>query len=256
MPPTVRTLDELYSQSNSLYDPLRNNYRSQMSAAEQSLPELEKPLYAAKDRAFKDISQLASNKGMLFSGFAPDQQAKYVGEKFMPALTDLRSKVQDNIGRLQSALLGLDTEQRKGAMGLRENDLSKLYDYNKEQDRRKFDKEQSDIAYQRELQTLKTKAALGKESNEPTRYSWQKTSPTGGYEVYDGKGGKAPIDLATAVASQGGGINNLISLLMAGDPQDRKAAQQYLKDVQEDPVKAYANLVKNRGTAFYTGGGF
>lgn len=160
MQPPVRSLDELMAATQSIYDPQRQAINQQINQTSSQLPQLEQGLFAAKDRAFKDISQLASNKGMLFSGFAPEQQARYTGEKFLPALTGLRSKVQDNIGRLQSALLGLDTEQRKGAMTTREGDLSQLYNWNQEQDRRKWEAEQKKIGYEQELQKLREAARL------------------------------------------------------------------------------------------------
>lgn len=257
MPPTVRTLDELYKLNGSVYDPQRQNIDQQIGQTQQSGQAEEQGLYAVQNQAFKNINQMASNKGMLFSGFSPDQQAQYNSTKFMPAIAGLRGKIQDNIARLQSARLTLDSDQRKEAMGMQEKDLSQLYDYNKEQDRRKFEKEQADVAYQREMEKLKTQAALSnsaKAASEPPRYDWHKNQ-AGGYEVVI-NGQKASVDLATAVASRGGGIQNLISLLMNGDAQDKKAAQQYLKDVQKDATMAYANLVSNRGTAFYTGGGF
>lgn len=258
MPPTVRSLDELVKYVAPNYDAQRQQYQQQINTANSALPDQEAALDTAKNNAFQDISQLASNRGMLFSGFAPSQQAKYIGEKYLPAKANLRAKVQDNIARLQSAILGLDTDQRKEAMQLHEGDLTQLYGYNQEQDRRKFEKEQADLAYQREMEKLKTQAALdrsNKAASEPVRYNWTRNAK-GGYDVVGANGQRANIDLATAVASQGGGINNLVSLLLNGDSQDKRAAQQYLKDVQKDPTKAYANLLRNRGTAFYTGGGF
>lgn len=164
MQPNVRSLDELMAATNSIYDPQRQAVQQQINNAGAQLPDQEKALYNAQQGAFKDISQLASNRGLLFSGFSPNQQAKYTGEKFLPAMANLRSKVQDNIGRLQSALLGLDTEQRKGAMSTQEGDLAKLYSYNQEQDRRKWEQQQSEIAYQREMEKMRQQAALSRQA--------------------------------------------------------------------------------------------
>lgn len=259
MPPKVRTLDELMAFTNSAYDPQRQAINQQIGQAGQAGQAEEQGLIAQKDKAFKDIAQLASNKKMLFSGFTPDEQANYTATKFMPAVAGLRGKVQDNIARLQSALLTLDSDQRKQVMGMQEDDNKALNAYNTEQDRRKWEQQQSEAAYQRELQKLRESAKLSqsaKVSNEPVRYTWTKNK-NGGYAVVGADGKAANIDLATAVASQGGGISNLVSLLANGDAQDKKAANQYLKDVQKyGAAVAYANLVKNRGSAFYTGGGF
>lgn len=168
-PPQVRTLDQLMSATNSLYDPQRNEYRTQIGQAGEQGAASEQALYGAQNAAFKNIAQMASNKGMLFSGFTPDQQAQYNSTKFMPAMAALRGKVQDNIARLQSALLGLDTDQRKQAMSMQEGDQNKLDAYNSEQDRRKFEKEQADLAYQREMEKLSKTQAFEASQNAANR---------------------------------------------------------------------------------------
>lgn len=142
MQPNVRSLDELYRLQDPVFSPLRQNYTSQIAQQSASVPDLEKPIYNARDAAFRDIGQMASNKGMLFSGFTPAQQAKYTGEKFLPALTNLRATVQGNIGKLQEALLGLDSEQRKQAQSMREQDLARLYEWQQQETQRKFQAEQ------------------------------------------------------------------------------------------------------------------
>jgi hypothetical protein len=188
MPPKVQSLDELYALTNSIYDPQRAVVRDQMTATQQSGQAEEQALEFKKGQAFKDIAQLASNKKMLFSGFAPDQQAKYTGGTFLPAQAQLRSKVQDNIARLQSALLGIDTDQRKTAMGTREKQEGMLYDYNKEQDRRKFEKDMSEQAYQREMEKLRQQqsfqrsqnaSAQGKPGTDVVNYFKQRLSEAG-----------------------------------------------------------------------------
>jgi hypothetical protein len=160
MPPSVQSLDQLMALTNSIYNPQRQQLTQQIGAAGQAGQAEEQGLYATQNQAFKNIAQMASNKGMLFSGFSPDQQAQYNATKFMPAMAGLRSKVQDNIARLQSAMLGLDTDQRKGAMATQQSQQDRLYSWNQEQDRRKWEKEQSEIAYQRELQKLKQQQAF------------------------------------------------------------------------------------------------
>lgn len=154
MQPTVRTLDELTAYTNPLYNPQRQAVNQQITQAGTAGQAEEQGLIAQQQQAFKDITQQANNRGMFFSGFAPDQQAQYNSTKFMPAMASLRGKVQDNIARLQSALLGLDTDQRKQVMGMQQDDQSKLYSWQQEQERRRYEKEQADIAYQRELQKM------------------------------------------------------------------------------------------------------
>lgn len=222
MPPTVRSLDELMKYTAANYDPQRQMYQQQIAQTNQQLPELEAPIYAARDRAFKDISQLASNKGMLFSGFSPSQQAKYTGEKFLPALTNLRSKVQDNIGRLQGALLNLDSEQRKEAMGLHEGDLGKLYSFQQEQDRRKWEKEQSETAYQREMEALRQKQAFEASQNKAAQAASAPGKPGSDFLGY----------LSQQFAAAGGQGNKNISR----QQQDQWANQWFLDQGIMDPA--------------------
>lgn len=154
-PPTVQTLDQLMQATNGIYDPTRQNITKQIGQAGEQGAADEQALYGQQNAAFKNIAQMASNKGMLFSGFTPDQQAQYNSTKFMPAMAQLRGKVQDNIARLQSALLGIDSDQRKQAMSMQTDQQNKLDAYNSEQDRRKFEQQQADLAYQREMEKLK-----------------------------------------------------------------------------------------------------
>jgi hypothetical protein len=157
MPPTVHTLDQLMASSNPIYEPQRQIYNQQMGQATDLGQQQEQGLYNTQKQAFGDISQMASNKGMLFSGFTPDQQAKYNATKFMPALVDLRGKVQDNISKLQSALVGLDTEQRKQAMDQQGNEQNQLNQYNQQQQQQEFQRQQAQLQYQHELALANSK---------------------------------------------------------------------------------------------------
>lgn len=182
--------------TNAIYDPTRNNIKTQIGQAGEQGAADEQALYGAQNTAFKNIAQMASNKGMLFSGFTPDQQAQYNSTKFMPALAQLRGKVQDNIARLQSSLLSMDSDQRKQAMQMQTDQQGKLDAYNSEQDRRKFEQQQADLAYQREMEKLQktqsfeasqsaanraaSSASAGKPATDFLNYIKQQFSSAGG----------------------------------------------------------------------------
>lgn len=158
--PTVRTLDQLMAENAAAYNPQRQALRDQINSSSARLGEQEQGLNAAQTNAFGQINQAASNKGMFFSGFTPDQQAKYTAEKYLPALANLRAANEGTIGKLNEGIMGLDSEQRKAAMQTQEGDLQRLYDYNKEQERRAWEAEQARIAYEREMQKMRESAKL------------------------------------------------------------------------------------------------
>lgn len=155
MPPQVRTLDQLMADSNAIYDPMRQNYQNMIAQSGNRLVEQEKGLGAAQQNAFGQINQAATNRGMLFSGFSPDQQAKYTAEKYLPALAGLRSANEENVGKISQSIMGLDSEQRKGANDTREGDLSRLFDWNKQQEQRTWEAEQARVAYDREMEKMR-----------------------------------------------------------------------------------------------------
>lgn len=169
MQPQVRTLDQLVAESNSAYQPQKTAYTGQIENANARLGEQQQGLDAAKTNAFQDITQASTRRGALFSGFTPDQQARYTAEKYLPALANLRAANEQTIQGLNNEIMGLDSEQRKGALQTREGDISRLYDYNKVQEDRKFQTEQANVAYQREMEKLRTQQAFEAKQNAANR---------------------------------------------------------------------------------------
>lgn len=123
---------------------------------------------AAQNKAFGDITQQASNRGMLFSGFTPEMQARYNADKTLPALANLRAANQGTIDKLNQAILGLDSDQRKQAMSMQEQDLSRLYDYQKTQEQRQWEAQQAQVAYEREMAKLRATQSFQASQNNQT----------------------------------------------------------------------------------------
>lgn len=86
-------------------------------------------LQAQQQQAFGQIEQAASDKGMFFSGFSPDQQAQYTSTTYLPALANL----QATIAQTRSALMGkkadLDTNVFNKAFDTREGDISRRFSF-------------------------------------------------------------------------------------------------------------------------------
>lgn len=95
---------DVYNSLSDIYDPQNSLVQQQIAA----LPGQFAPQYSALDQAkvnaFKDIDNSANAKGMLFSGFSPDQQAQYVGTKYLPARAALASQQQQQQFSLQDQL--------------------------------------------------------------------------------------------------------------------------------------------------------
>lgn len=178
MQPKVRTLDQLVAESNPAYNPQRTAYNQQIQGANARLGEQQQGLDAAKTNAFGDITQAAVRRGALFGGFTPDQQARYTAEKYLPALANLRAANEQTIQGLTSNIMGLDSEQRKQALSTREGDLSRLYDYNSKQEDRKFQTDQANQAYEREMAKLRQEQAFTASQNAQNRATTQQSQPT------------------------------------------------------------------------------
>lgn len=106
---------DIYNSLASVYDPQTSLINQQIAA----LPGQEKvqtdALNQAKVNAFKDIDNSANSKGILFSGFSPDQQASYIGTKYLPALAGVKQQTSDNQFKLQSALNDVTANRSKQA---------------------------------------------------------------------------------------------------------------------------------------------
>lgn len=177
-PPVVRTLDQLVADTNAVYDPQRTDLNLQIAGAGNRQVAAEAGLNAAQTNAFGDITQGAVRRGALFSGFTPDQQARYTAEKYLPALANLRAENEQTVQGLNTGIMQLNSDQRSKALDTREGDLTKLYDYEKVQSERKFQTEQANIAYQREMEKLKQQQAFEAKQQAANRSSSASSTPT------------------------------------------------------------------------------
>lgn len=99
---TVPNYNDVYNSLGSVYDPQTKLVQSQIDALQPEQDAQQASLEQAKVNAFKDISNSANSKGVLFSGFTPDQQATYVGTKYLPAVANLKTSFNNT----KNTLLG------------------------------------------------------------------------------------------------------------------------------------------------------
>ena len=122
-------------------------------------------LRAQQVQAFGNIEQAASDKGMLFSGFSPDQQAQYTATTYLPALANL----QATIAQTRSALMGkkadLDTSVFNKAFDTREGDISRRFSFDERVAGQQFSASEAEKARQFEArENAATRAAQAAQS--------------------------------------------------------------------------------------------
>lgn len=202
-PPQVRTLDQLVAETNSVYDPRKQANTAAITTANSRLGESEQILGQQQTRAFGDITQAAASRKALFSGFTPDQQARYTSEKYLPALANLRAANEQTIQGLNRDNMELDADQRKTALQTREGDLSRQYDYIKTQDDRKFQTEQANAAYEREMAKLRQEQAFSATENAKARAASSASSSTSDTSRLRGDVGAVGSNLAGKAGADG-----------------------------------------------------
>lgn len=188
--PVVRDLNQLVSEYGRSVEPQKQLIDTDIANNEKSGQAQIEGLGAAKDRAFGKITQAAQNKGMLFSGFAPDAQAEYTASTYLPAL----AKLQAAIANTRTSLLGkkadIDKNVYDKAFATRESDISakrswdaaeaaRAFQAAEAEKQREFQRQQAEQAYQRQL-------AMAREQR-----AWQAAQAARAYRG-GGGGGAAP----------------------------------------------------------------
>lgn len=130
--PVVQSLEDVIKQIQTAYQPQQQQLDSLVSQNETAGTGQIQGLDAAKTQAFGQISQAATNKGMTFSGFTPNEQATYTGSTYLPAL----AKLQDTITSTRNSLFGkkadLVTQGNLQATDVQRGQQSALQAYNDE----------------------------------------------------------------------------------------------------------------------------
>lgn len=120
MPPAaaVPSYDQAYGSLGSVYDPQVAQVNTEIGQLPGQQQVQQSALDQAKVNAFRDITTAANNKGMLFSGFTPDQQAQYVGTKYLPAVANLQTSFQNNKNTLLEKINQINATRASQAQGI------------------------------------------------------------------------------------------------------------------------------------------
>lgn len=117
----ARALADILTELNSVYNPQRQKQQDIYNQGLESVAPQETAdltgLEQAKKNAFGSIETGANRRGLFFSGIPLEEQAKYVGENYLPGIAGLKSRyagIRGNLYQtLATALGNLDTEQNK-----------------------------------------------------------------------------------------------------------------------------------------------
>lgn len=144
MPPTVRDLQTAIAQEQAALKPQQDIIDLQIASNDTSGLAQEAGLAAQQKTAFGQIEQGAQNKGMLFSGFTPDEQAKYTANTYLPALAQLQSTIAGTRAQLMGKKADLNKSAYDKASALVENDRAVLADWNKMTVQQQFQASEAD----------------------------------------------------------------------------------------------------------------
>lgn len=143
-PPQVRDINSLIAEQTAALQPQYQLIDESINQNDQSGQAQIQGLEATKNKAFKGIEQAASDKGMFFSGFSPNEQADYTASTYLPALAQL----QGTIAGARTQLLTKKAELGKSAFDtatqMREKDLAVLNDWNRMTAEQQFQASQAD----------------------------------------------------------------------------------------------------------------
>lgn len=240
----------VYDQLGSTYQPQTDLVNSQIAQLQPEQDAQQASLDQAKVNAFKDITNSANSKGVLFSGVPIDQQSTYVGTKYLPAVADLKSTFQNNKNTLLGQLNDINAKRSQQASDTVASAAKQASDdaYKQAQLQLSYARlgnSQSNAASSQADKLAAQYKATGKSSTDA--YGNKNTSTSNGYN-FTGPNG-TPVSLAQYVAGSGGGVDTVLNLLQNGSKYDQSIYKQVynLKDPnailskiqQLDKSKAY-----------------
>lgn len=141
--PQVRDLQTLIDEYSKSFDPQRQVLQSEMAANDNAGQAQIAGLDAKKTTAFQDINQEANNKGMYFSGFTPEEEAKYTAGTYLPALAQLQATIASTRNSLLGKQAELDSQARTSALDARQNDINSVNSWNNMEEQARLTAEES-----------------------------------------------------------------------------------------------------------------
>lgn len=129
----ARALDQIIKELDSVYNPQRGVYNSQITGLDPQQDAEMKGLEAQKQDSFQQITQGANRRGLFYSGLPIAEEQRYTGQNFLPAVANLRGKYANQRFGLMDALAKVTEAQSKQAWGIHQGELQV------DEERRQFD---------------------------------------------------------------------------------------------------------------------
>lgn len=212
----AQSYQDAYNSLGSVYDPQTTLVNQQLAALPGQEQIQTSALDQAKVNAFKDIDNSANSKGVLFSGFSPDQQASYLGTKYLPALAGIKSQTQQNQFKLQAALNGINADRSKQAQ-------DSVAAQQKQESDDAYKQAQLQLSYAR-LGASSGNAAASAAAKAAAQYKVSQKANGAGYS-FTGANGQ-PVSLAQFIQGTGKDVNDLLDYLKNGSTYDQAMYKQ------------------------------
>lgn len=142
--PQVRELQSLIAEQRQAIAPQQQLIDASIQANDISGQAQLKGLDVQKQNEFGRIEQGANDKGMLFSGFSPDEQAKYLGASYLPKVAELQATIAAGRSSLLGKKADLETTAFDKATAMREQDSAVLRDWEKMTAQQQFESSEAD----------------------------------------------------------------------------------------------------------------
>lgn len=121
----ARDLAQIITELNSVYNPQKEAYNTQINAVDPQMQAEVQGLDQAKTDSFNQITQGANRRGLLFSGIPIAEQSKYVGSTYLPSLANLKGRYAQQKFNLTDALNQLGVRQNTEAQGIHQSELDR-----------------------------------------------------------------------------------------------------------------------------------
>lgn len=220
MQPSVRSLDQIISEINSVYEPQIQSVRKRQSALPDQIRAEEQGLQARQNEAFDSILSGARRRGLGFSGIPLGEQARYTATEYLPALARLRQSGREQAMSLEDAILGIQERRQNQALGIRQYEQQRFDQWQAEQER---------------LAEARRQAAAATPRPSFGRTQAAQTGPTisrkqdGGFAFSD-TGGR-PISAASYAQQTGQDIRDVLYQMgQAGDAYSQQVYNQLVSD--------------------------
>jgi hypothetical protein len=129
----ARSLDQILTELNAVYQPQKDQYSSAITAVDPAQQAEEQGLNTAKTDAFSQIETAANRRGVFYGGMPIAEEQRYTGAQFLPSVANLRSKYAQQKFDLTNALNKVTSDEYNNANSIHQTELDR------EEKQREFD---------------------------------------------------------------------------------------------------------------------